>query len=243
MKGNLTGLVLSSTIHAGFVLLVSYGLLTMPAVKETEKSVPLKLSFFQPPTPSVVHQKEVAVITPVTPQPVRKPTVHINHHKPVTRHHKIRKKITRKKSVKKPLKNITKTIPPNRTSAVTVPESVISHTPVVTVQHSAKPVTTHSQQASAEQQYQHHLWQLISQHKHYPPRARHKRQQGTVRISFVLLASGDIENIKILKSSGSRLLDQSAIHTIRQLSGQLPFPETLHRKQWAFTLPLVYALH
>lgn len=50
----------------------------------------------------------------------------------------------------------------------------------------------------------------------YPPYARKMRQEGTVTLLVEVLASGRARSIRIVSSSGSELLDQSASETIKQ---------------------------
>ncbi|MBP2636105.1 MAG: TonB family protein [Firmicutes bacterium] len=52
----------------------------------------------------------------------------------------------------------------------------------------------------------------------YPEQARKKQIQGAVTLKVEILASGKATNISILASSGSALLDQTAIDSVRQWS-------------------------
>ncbi|MFZ2969204.1 MAG: TonB family protein [Sulfuricurvum sp.] len=56
----------------------------------------------------------------------------------------------------------------------------------------------------------------------YPPFAKKLHIEGTVTVSFILKPNGVVENIQVLTSSGSSLLDTKAINTVRQLSGEYP---------------------
>jgi protein TonB len=95
----------------------------------------------------------------------------------------------------------------------------------------------------AEQRYKARLRMMISQKKHYPKRAKRTQKEGVITLSFIIYADGTIENIRFKKRSGYKILDQAAIKTIQQLSGSLPFPMAIKRKQWSFILPIVYRLH
>ena len=96
--------------------------------------------------------------------------------------------------------------------------------------------------AAVENAYKARLRQLIIANKRYPSRAKRRRQQGTVNISFLILANGTVTNIKALKSSGYATLDNSAIKAIQQISGKLPIPKELNKKQWQITIPVTYQL-
>lgn len=50
----------------------------------------------------------------------------------------------------------------------------------------------------------------------YPPDALRRQEQGTVSLRFSVGAKGQITDVRILKSSGWRSLDQSASETIRK---------------------------
>lgn len=106
----------------------------------------------------------------------------------------------------------------------------------------AKQAAKNTQNKAAEQQYKSRLHQVIAQQKKYPARAKRKQEEGTVTVSFVIYANGSIQNLKIVRSSGSDSLDQAAINTVKQISNRLPFPAEINRKQWQLTLPLVYRL-
>ncbi len=61
------------------------------------------------------------------------------------------------------------------------------------------------------------LSKRVQAHLVYPDDARKAKLQGTAKVSFVVLPSGDIrpETLKIVTSSGQPLLDTSALKTIR----------------------------
>ena len=90
--------------------------------------------------------------------------------------------------------------------------------------------------------YEARLRQYIQQRKHYPRQSKHRHEEGTATVSFVIYADGRIEKVRLISSSSSRHLDQAAINTIKSISRKLPFPNTIKRKQWQFTLPIIYRL-
>lgn len=107
-------------------------------------------------------------------------------------------------------------------------------------QQRATPVRANNK--AAEQRYKSQLHRLISKQKRYPARAKRKHEEGTVTISFIIYRNGRIQNIRVVRSSGSQTLDQAAINAVKQSSNRLPIPATIQRNQWQFTLPLVYRL-
>ena len=65
---------------------------------------------------------------------------------------------------------------------------------------------------------------------HYPREARTKQLYGDVRLLVKLQASGIVEEITIMSSSGSTVLDSAAIESIRLASPFEPFPKSLAKK-------------
>lgn len=66
--------------------------------------------------------------------------------------------------------------------------------------------------------------------RHYPQAARDKGLYGDVRLLVRLKASGVVEEISILSSSGSKVLDRAAIESIRLASPFEPFTQSLAKK-------------
>jgi protein TonB len=62
----------------------------------------------------------------------------------------------------------------------------------------------------------------IDYNKQYPHRAKMRRQQGTVKVYFVINASGRAEQVKITKSSGSRILDRATQELVSRLRFDAP---------------------
>jgi len=78
---------------------------------------------------------------------------------------------------------------------------------------------------------------IIQRNITYPRKARRKGWVGAVTVSFIILESGRVENIKILKSSGHELLDGNVMETIKAI-GSFPKPPVkaeLH-------IPIIYRL-
>jgi protein TonB len=94
-----------------------------------------------------------------------------------------------------------------------------------------------------EEEYKAALRSAIENNKGYPRRAVRLRQEGEVVVGFTIRRDGVIEALRIVESSGSRLLDKSALTAVEKTSGKLPFPDEIERAQWEFTIPVNYALH
>jgi protein TonB len=93
-----------------------------------------------------------------------------------------------------------------------------------------------------EEEYKAVLRQTIDGNKGYPRRAVRLRQEGEVVVGFTIQRNGAIESLRIVESSGSKLLDKAAYRAVEKISGKLPFPEKLDRNLWKFTIPIKYSL-
>lgn len=65
--------------------------------------------------------------------------------------------------------------------------------------------------------------------KNYPQLARQKKIYGHVRLMVSLLASGQVREIKVLKSSGHAILDQAALQSVRLAAPFQPFPAAIRQ--------------
>jgi TonB family protein len=75
----------------------------------------------------------------------------------------------------------------------------------------------------------------IEQAKTYPDAARREGIQGTVELRFRIAADGSVEAVEVLRSSGSGILDEASLQTIRRAA---PYPLV---RGW-IRLPLAYRL-
>ncbi len=72
----------------------------------------------------------------------------------------------------------------------------------------------------------------------YPSEARAQRLRGEVQVAFTVSSNGSIGGIRVVRSSGSPILDKAAIETVRRAA---PFPAIPDgRKNWPFTVPLAF---
>jgi len=67
-----------------------------------------------------------------------------------------------------------------------------------------------------------HIRAMIEKAVVYPSIARKLRLEGVVTVFFILNSDGTVDNAKISSTSGSKLLDEKALHTILSLSGDYP---------------------
>lgn len=87
------------------------------------------------------------------------------------------------------------------------------------------------------------LLKQLAKHKHYPFKARLRKEQGVVHVKFQLTALGELSALSIKKTSGFSRIDEAALKMFR---AAFPLPKELHSYiQLAgndFTLPIAFNL-
>lgn len=83
----------------------------------------------------------------------------------------------------------------------------------------------------------------LAKHKRYPKYARKKGQEGTVLLSFTVLSSGLVKDIKIKQSSGHRQLDRAVKKMLQQASPLPPFPAQQTARELNISIPIVFKLN
>lgn len=81
--------------------------------------------------------------------------------------------------------------------------------------------------------------EVIAKYQKYPKIARKTGSEGICLISFKLYPDGNIDEIKVIKSSGYQILDKSSVQTIEQSASELPRPN----KVTTLTVPIEYRLN
>jgi protein TonB len=66
---------------------------------------------------------------------------------------------------------------------------------------------------------------LLEKEKHYPLIAQRLGISGVVVVSFVIMADGRFDQVKVVSSSGSDLLDGTAVDAVYALSGKIKRPK------------------
>jgi pilus assembly protein CpaC len=74
----------------------------------------------------------------------------------------------------------------------------------------------------------------------YPAEAQEKELRGTVKLSLYLFSTGELREVKITQSSGSRILDENAIRMIRQIAPFPSFPPGIEEKELRINIPISY---
>ena len=97
--------------------------------------------------------------------------------------------------------------------------------------------------SAVAQGYYAELSTWLSRHKHYPRRARRKRQQGVVEVEFVIDAKGGLLEHRIVTSSGFRLLDDEAQALLERASPMPSIPAELGQPRLSIIAPISFTLH
>jgi protein TonB len=82
----------------------------------------------------------------------------------------------------------------------------------------------------------------IARQERYPADARARHQEGQGIVGFTIARDGQVTRVWIDRSTGSPLLDQASIATIRDASPVLPLPHDITGNSVDFYLPVNYTL-
>jgi protein TonB len=77
----------------------------------------------------------------------------------------------------------------------------------------------------------------------YPSEAKRKKQQGEAWVAFTVSANGGIGGVRLMRSSGSPVIDKAAIETVRRAAPFPAIPKDAGRSSWPFAVPLMFALN
>ena len=99
------------------------------------------------------------------------------------------------------------------------PTTAVAPTPVLEV--------ADADLAQLRSQYGKAAQRLLNSHKRYPERAKYRREEGIVLVSFVVNLRGEVLEAKVERSSGKPLLDREALAAIRRAQPLPVFPEEL----------------
>ncbi len=98
-------------------------------------------------------------------------------------------------------------------------------------------ITAEAGRAAYLQEHFIYIREQILQHLAYPSLARRMGWRGQLTVSFVIGETGRVENLRILKSSGFKVLDDNVLQTIEQIQ---PFPKPPVRAE--IVIPIEYRL-
>lgn len=82
----------------------------------------------------------------------------------------------------------------------------------------------------------------IEENKVYPELARQEGLQGNTKVEFVIEKDGSISKIKILFSSGHKILDNAAVEAVKKATPFLNIPQELEKENLNVKLQVVFQL-
>ncbi len=82
----------------------------------------------------------------------------------------------------------------------------------------------------------------LERHKRYPSQARKMRQEGIVRVRFVIDRSGKVISHRIETSSGHTALDHAASELLRRASPMPAIPASMGQSRLEILVPIAYRL-
>ena len=83
----------------------------------------------------------------------------------------------------------------------------------------------------------------IQEARRYPQKARIKGIEGIAVIRFIVTADGTAENIELVSSSDSKLLDREAIDTVKRASPFPRIPENMGKSRILMDSTLIFQLY
>jgi periplasmic protein TonB len=83
----------------------------------------------------------------------------------------------------------------------------------------------------------------IERHKRYPGEARARGDHGVAQVAFSVDRHGGLHDARIVRSSGSALLDRDALAWLQRSQPLPPPPPEIHGARISVTVPLSYEIH
>lgn len=99
-----------------------------------------------------------------------------------------------------------------------------------------------SQIEALENEYLSKLRYVIEKNKIYPNAAKRLNQMGKVHVSFIISKDGEIKDIKIIKDSNYKRLNEAALEILVKINRFEPIPEKLNKNSWEITVPIIYEI-
>jgi protein TonB len=233
MSTHTPAFIISALIHLGLLGLVLSGVAQLPRDSVTETRLAVSLEMFQPPPPPPEPEPETVLKAEPEPEPqIEEPPP------PPPKPSPAPKPKPKPKSKPEP-KPKPKPKPEPRPEPPPVEEPIEALKPIPVP---VAPAVDVGLIRRLEEEYKAALRLAIERNKGYPRRAVRLRQEGEVVVGFTIQRNGDIQSLRIVESSGRKLLDTAAQGAVEKISGKLPFPEKIERAFWEFTIPIKYSL-
>lgn len=215
--------LLSAILHAG-IITAGIALSTIPEEKEEE--IVLELSLAEP-TPS---QPQPQTILQQVSKPTPKETLQPTQKLPIVEQAKIQEEIKPQPEIKKAI---------IETKPIETPQLAQIEPKITPIEPIPQPIV---QPINTEEQYlDDHLStirDILVKYRKYPSQAVRLKQEGSVKVTFRLKQNGEIEDVRVVGSSGYEILDEDALRLIQKTAEYFPKPP----KSVRITVPLNYAL-
>jgi len=91
--------------------------------------------------------------------------------------------------------------------------------------------------------YQDMIKQRIEAYRRYPNWAKKQGFEGIVSLTFTVLSTGQVQDIKIIQSSGFNILDKEAVATIKRASPFPPIPKEVKRPWVRIEVSIAFVLN
>ena len=179
------------------------------------------------------------VVEPIVEKIIEKPLPETKSKNIVKQEKKKEKKIKEVKKIeKKVLKEVEKTqeVKVEQKTEPIVQEMVSKE--VIKQENTIDP----SQIEALENEYLSKLRYLIEKNKIYPQSAKRLNQMGKVHVCFVISKDGQIKDVKVVKDSNYKRLNEAALEILAKINRFEPIPEKLNKNSWEITVPIVYQI-
>jgi protein TonB len=87
-----------------------------------------------------------------------------------------------------------------------------------------------------------YLYTDLARHFDYPEMARRHGWEGRVMVAVNVASDGQLQQIRVARSSGFAILDDSALHSLRQVERIVEAVALLNGRQLAMQIPVIYRL-
>ena len=121
-------------------------------------------------------------------------------------------------------------------------EEIIVEEPVEKLKTQKEKIEVVEPAGEAMLRYQDMVKQRIEEVRRYPSWAKRHRIEGEVGTKFAISASGVSQGIEIVRSSGSKILDEEAVDTIKRASPFPSIPEEIGSSLIWMELSIVFTL-
>lgn len=90
--------------------------------------------------------------------------------------------------------------------------------------------------------YQDMVKQRIEEARRYPLWAKKQGVEGVTYLYFIILPDGIAKDVRVVGSSGSRILDEEAVATVKRAVPFHPVPQEISRSSVSMTVAIVFSL-